>query len=134
MEYMLLIYADEKPGAERSDGDRQVVIREYQELADELRDHGSYITGAPLLPTTVASTVRVRDDEQLVTDGPFAETKERLGGYFLIEAESDEEARSWAAKIPAARYGAVEVRIVLQVPPTALARNGRSRVRASGDS
>ena len=124
MEYMLLIYTDEKAWAERSDEDRQAVFREYYELADELRDHGRYITSAPLLPTTVASTVRVRDDEQLITDGPFAETKEQLGGYFLIEAESDEEARSWAAKIPAARYGSVEVRPVLQVPATAPARNG----------
>jgi hypothetical protein len=90
MEYLLLIYTDEKASAERSDEERQAVIREYYELADELRDYGSYITSAPLLPTTVASTVRVRDDELLVTAGPFAETKDQLGGYFLIEAESDE--------------------------------------------
>jgi hypothetical protein len=119
MEYLLLIYTDEKASAERSDEERQAVIREYYELADELRDYGSYITSAPLLPTTVASTVRVRDDELLVTAGPFAETKDQLGGYFLIEAESDEEARSWAAKMPAVRYGSVEVRPVLQVPATA---------------
>ena len=118
MEYLLLIYTDETAWAERSE-DRQAVIREYDELADELRDHGSYITSAPLLPTTVASTVRVCGDERLVTEGPFAEAKEQVGGYFLIEAESDEEARSWAAKIPAARYGSVEVRQVLQVAATA---------------
>jgi hypothetical protein len=118
MEYLLLIYTDEKAWAERSDGGRRAVTREYDELADELRDHGRYITSAPLLPTTAASTVRVRDDEQLVTDGPFADTREQLVGYFLIEAESDEEARSWAAKIPAARHGSVEVRPVLQVPAT----------------
>ena len=80
-----------------------------------MRDHGVYITGAPLEPTTAGTTVRIRDDEQFVADGPFAETKEQLGGYFLIEADSDEEARAWAAKIPAVRYGSVEVRRVLQV-------------------
>jgi hypothetical protein len=81
-----------------------------------MRDHGVYVAGAPLRPTTTATTVRVRgDDKQLVTDGPFAETKEQLGGYFLIEVDSDEEARAWAAKVPAARYGSVEVRAVLPV-------------------
>jgi hypothetical protein len=73
------------------------------------------VTGAPLQPTTTGSTVRIRDDEQLVTDGPFAETKEQLGGFFLIEADSDEEARGWAGRIPAARYGSIEVRPVLPV-------------------
>jgi hypothetical protein len=115
MEYMLLIYDDENEWARLADDERNAIVREYYSLTNELRDHGVYITAAPLRPTTTASTVRIRDDEQLVTDGPFAETKEQLGGCFLIEAESDEEARAWAARIPAARYGSVEVRAVLPV-------------------
>ena len=115
MEYLLLIYNDEKAWAALPDEERAAIIRQYFALSDELRDHGAYVMGAPLQPTTTASTVRIRDDEWLVTDGPFAETKEQLGGYYLIEADSDDEARAWAAKIPAARYGSVEVRPVLAV-------------------
>jgi hypothetical protein len=115
MEYMLLIYDNEQKWEKLPDEERNAIIREYFALTNEMRDHGIYITGAPLRPTMTASTVRIRDDEQLVTDGPFAETKEQLAGYFLIEAESDEEARAWAAKIPAARYGSIEVRPVLPV-------------------
>jgi hypothetical protein len=115
MEYMLLIYNDENAWATLPDPERNSIIREYFDLTDEMRDHGVYITGAPLQPTTAGSTVRIRDDEQLVTDGPFAETKEQLGGYFLIEADSDEEARAWAVKIPAARYGSIEVRPLLAI-------------------
>jgi hypothetical protein len=115
MEYLLFIYDDEKAWATLSDQERNAVIREYSALTNEMRDYGVYVMGAPLQPTTTASTVRIRDDEQLVTEGRSAETNEQLGGYFLIEAESEEEARAWAAKVPAARYGSVEVRPVLAV-------------------
>jgi hypothetical protein len=122
MQYMLLIYNDEQAWASLSEGERNSIRQEYFALTDELREHGSYVAGAPLQPTGTASTVRIRDQEQLVTDGPFAETKEQLGGYFLIDAESDDEAREWAAKIPAARYGSIEVRPVLPVGAEAGAR------------
>jgi len=112
---MLLIYNDENAWASLPDDERQAIVGEYFALTDEMRDHGIYVTGAPLRPTTTAETVRVRDEELLVTDGPFAETKEQLGGYFLVDVSSDEEARTWAAKIPAARYGSIEVRPVLPV-------------------
>jgi hypothetical protein len=115
MEYLLFIYDDEKAWATLSDQERNAVIREYSALTNEMRDYCVYVMGAPLQPTTTASTVRIRDDEQLVTEGRSAETNEQLGGYFLIEAESEEEARAWAAKVPAARYGSVEVRPVLAV-------------------
>jgi hypothetical protein len=115
MEYLLLIYSDEEAWAALPDDERNAIIEEYFALTNELQDHGIYIGGAPLRSTMTASTVRIRDAEQLVTDGPFTETKEQLGGYFLIEADSDEEARAWAAKVPAARYGAVEVRPLLPV-------------------
>ena len=115
MEYLLLIYADEEEWASLPDEQRDAIIGEYFALSEELRDYGRYISGAPLQPTTTASTVRIRDAELLVTDGPFAKPKEQLGGFFLIEAESDDEARAWAAKVPAARYGSVEVRPLLPV-------------------
>ena len=115
MEFMLLIYNDERRWAALSGDERSAIVREYLALTDEMRDHGVYITGAPLEPTPTATSVRVRDEELLVVDGPFAETKEQLGGYFLLEVSSDDEARMWAAKVPAARYGTVEVRAVLAV-------------------
>jgi hypothetical protein len=115
VEYILLIYNDENAWAALPDSERFSIIREYFELTSDMRDYGVYITGSPLQPTTAGSTVRIRDDEELVTDGALAETREQLGGYFLIEADSDEEARAWAAKVPAARYGYVEVRPVVQV-------------------
>jgi hypothetical protein len=115
VEYMLLIYSDEEAWARMSDAERGPIIQEYFALTHELREKGRYVAGAPLQSTTTASTVRIRNDERVVTDGPFAETKEQLGGYFLVEADSEDEALDWAAKIPAARYGSIEVRPVLPV-------------------
>jgi hypothetical protein len=115
MEYMLLIYNDERAWAELDDEERNAIVGEYFALSAELRAAGAYVAGAPLQPTTTASTIRIRDGEELVTDGPFAETKEQLGGYFLVDVGSEDEAREWAAKIPAARYGSIEVRPVLAV-------------------
>jgi hypothetical protein len=114
-QYLLLIYRDEQTWDDMSEEERAGMVREYFALADDMRAKGSYVTGAPLRPVATATTVRVRDGETVVTDGPFAETKEQLGGYFLIEASSFAEACDWAAKIPAARYGSVEVRPVVSV-------------------
>jgi hypothetical protein len=115
VEYMLLIYTDEEAWTRLSDEERAPIIQEYFALTNELREKGRYVAGSPLQPTASANTVRIRDGERVVTDGPFAETKEQLGGYFLVDAESVEEALEWAAKIPAARYGSIEVRPVLPV-------------------
>ena len=115
-QYLLLFYSDEQAWANRSDEDRGAVVQEYFELIDEIRKQDGYIVGAPLKPTSTATTVRVRDGEPVVTDGPFAETKEQLGGFFLIEALSFEQAVEWAAKVPSAKYGSVEVRPVMPVP------------------
>jgi|SRR5437667_7874558 len=115
-QHLLLFYYDEQESADRSDDERAAIAREYYAVVDELREQGGYVTGAPLQPTASATTVRVRDDEPVVTDGPFAETKEQLGGFFLVEAASFEEACAWAAKVPAARHGSVEVRPVVPVP------------------
>ena len=119
MQYMLLIYTDEQAWQRLSDEERKSITREYFAYADGLREAGAYVTGAPLEPTSAASSVRVRDGRELVTDGPFAETKEQLGGYFLIEAESLDAAIDWAGKLPSVRYGSIEVRPVLAVPAEA---------------
>jgi hypothetical protein len=116
MQYILLIYNDEQAWAGLSEEQREAIVAEYGALADELREQGRFKGGAPLHPTATATTVRVRNDEQVVTDGPYAETKEQLGGFFLIEADSVDEARAIAERIPGARYGAVEVRAVAPVP------------------
>jgi hypothetical protein len=115
VEYMLLIYTDEEAWARLTEEERAPIIQEYFALSSELREKGRYVAGAPLQPTATANTVRIREGEQVVTDGPFAETREQLGGYFLVDADSVEEALDWAAKIPAARYGSIEVRPVLPV-------------------
>jgi hypothetical protein len=116
MQYMLLIYTDEQAWAALPDDERKAIVREYYSLADELSAQGRYKGGAPLHPTSTATTVRVRNDEQVVTDGPYAETKEQLGGFFLIEADSVEQAQAVGSRIPAARYGTIEVRAVAPVP------------------
>jgi hypothetical protein len=110
MQYMLLIY--EAPGAWPAD-ERDAMMREYFAYTEELKDAGALVAGDALHPTSTATSIQVRGGETLVTDGPFAETREHLGGYYLIDVESDEEAERWAAKIPAARVGTVEVRKVV---------------------
>jgi hypothetical protein len=114
MQYLLLLYMDEDSFWNLPEDERKTIRQEYFELVDELKD--AYVGGAPLQPTTSATTMRVRDDEQVVTDGPFAETKEQLGGYFLIDVDSIDEALEVAARIPVARWGSVEVRPVVPVP------------------
>jgi len=90
------------------------MLAEYGALSKDLRDTGRYVGGDQLASTSTATTVRVRDGEALVTDGPFAETKETLGGYYLVECESLDEAIEIAGRIPSARYGSIEVRPVMQ--------------------
>ena len=110
MEYLLLIHDDEATWGAMSDDERGRLYQEYGAFSQELREKGAYAGGNQLQPTSSATTVRVRDDEQLVTDGPFAETKEQLGGYYLIDAKDADEALAIAARIPSARYGSIEVR------------------------
>ena len=114
MQYLLLIHDDEKAWSSLSAEDKAAVYQEYGALTSALRESGAYVGGNQLQPTSSAATVRVRESEPVVTDGPFAETKEQLGGYYLIEADSLDEALDWAAKIPSARVGgAIEVRPVV---------------------
>ena len=112
MQYMLLIYDDEQAWSGMDEAQRGQIFQAYGAVTDDMRQSGAYVAGAPLQPTATATTVRERNGERLVTDGPFAETKEQLGGYYLIEAESIDQALDWAAKIPSARIGSIEVRPV----------------------
>jgi hypothetical protein len=112
MKYMLLIYTDEKSYA---DGERQECYVESTELLHDLSARGQYLAANPLQSVTTATSVRVRNGKRLVTDGPFAETREQLGGYFLVEATDLNEAISIAARIPGARKGTVEVRPVVEL-------------------
>ena len=114
MKYMLLIYADEK--TKRSDKEREDCKQEAVKLAEELRSKGQYVAANPLQPAATAKSVRIAHDKRLVTDGPFAETHEQLGGYFLIEAQSLDEAIAVAKRIPMAASGTLEVRPVIEVP------------------
>ena len=110
MQYMLLIYDDEQLWANMSDEERGAIMGEYFAFTQELREKGAMVSGAPLQPTQTATAVRLREGEQLVTDGPFAETKEQLGGYYVVEANDVDEAIALAERIPAARGGTIEVR------------------------
>jgi hypothetical protein len=113
MQYMLLIYGEPGRWEKLSEEERNSIYAEYMELSRELRDRNALIDGSELQPASTATSVRVRDGETSVTDGPFAETKEALGGYFLIDVESLDEAIELAAKIPASRHSVVEVRPVV---------------------
>ena len=113
MQYMLLVYLDENA---LSQAEAESCYRESTQLAHDLDESGHYLAAAPLQPTSTATSVRVRDGKRLVTDGPFAETREQLGGYFLIEAGDLDEAIAIAARIPIARRGTIEIRPVVQLP------------------
>ena len=112
MKYMLLIYNDEQA---LSETERQQCYAESMQLAREIHSSGQYLAANPLHPTSMATSVRVRNGKRLVTDGPFAETREQLGGYFLIDAKNLDEAIGIAARIPMARKGTVEIRPVIEV-------------------
>ena len=112
MKYLLLIYIDENA---LSETDREHCYVESAQLAQELNAKGQYLATAPLHPVATATSIRVRDGKSLVTDGPFAETREQLGGFFLVNAQDLDEAIAIAAQIPGARVGTVEIRPVLEV-------------------
>jgi len=114
MKYMLLIYHDEQAWNSRTEDERQKTYAEYRQLIEELKSNGRYIFGDQLQGTAAAQSVRVRDGKQLITDGPFAETREQVGGFFMIEADDADEANRIAARIPSARMGTIEVRPVME--------------------
>ncbi|MDO6428141.1 YciI family protein [Thalassotalea sp. 1_MG-2023] len=114
MQYLCLIFESEALAAQRDEQAEAALIEEYGKFTDDIEATGNHIGGEALMPSETATTVRVRNGETLTTDGPFAETKEQLGGYYLIEAATLDEAISIAAKIPSAKDGCVEVRPVMK--------------------
>ena len=113
MKYMMLIYADENCYV---DGEREACFEESIRLTHDLNANGKFLGASPLHPVATATSVRVRNGKRLVTDGPFAETNEQLGGYFLIDADNLDEAISIAGRIPGAKKGTVEVRPIFELP------------------
>jgi hypothetical protein len=113
MQYILLIYGEESVWEGRSEKELEELMAGYGRVSAELRDQGKLVAGDELAPTATATTVQVRNGDTIVSDGPFAATKEVLGGYYLVEAESLDEAIEWAVKIPDARDGKIEIRPIV---------------------
>ena len=112
MKYMLLIYHDELA---LSEVDREECYKESTELAHQLKANGQFLSANPLQPISLATSIRVRDGKQLITDGPFAETREQLGGYYLVDVTDLDEAIGIAARIPMARKGTIEIRPIIEI-------------------
>jgi hypothetical protein len=112
VKYMLLIYLNEQA---LSETEREQCYRDSTALAHEINATGRYLAAAPLHPTATATSLRVREGKSLITDGPFAETHEQLGGYFLIDAEDLDEAIAIAERIPMARRGTIEIRPIIEI-------------------
>ena len=113
MKYLLTIYGDESRWAEATPQDLEEMMSAYEAFTREATAAGVMLGGEGLSPSGTATTVRVRGDDVLTSDGPFAETREQLGGYYLVDCGDEEEAIGWAARIPGARHGAIEVRPVM---------------------
>jgi hypothetical protein len=118
MHYLLTIYADESYWADATPEDGQRMMAAYGALGEEMKAAGVILGGEGLQPSSTATTVKVRDGETITTDGPFAETREQLGGYYLVDCKDLDEAIGWAAKIPDAQRGTVEVRPVMDYEAT----------------
>jgi hypothetical protein len=115
MRYLLMICSDEKERGSWPPDKRETTMKEYVLFGEEMERRGVLQVGERLRPTTDATTVRVRDGDVLTSDGPFAETKEQVGGYYLVDCKDLDEAIEVAAKIPAARYGSIEVRPIWEL-------------------
>jgi hypothetical protein len=110
MKYLLMICTDEAAEARTPQAGMAEMMKQYFAFTQDAKDKGVYLGGNALQPTSTATTVRVRDGKAITSDGPFTETKEQIGGYYLVECKDLDEAIAWAARIPGASYGAVEVR------------------------
>lgn len=116
MRYALLIYSREVPPEQVSEQEFAQIMTEYNAYTKTVRERGAYLGGEALRPTPTATTVRVQNGKRMVTDGPFAETKEALGGFYLVEAKSLDEALEFAALCPGAKWGSIEVRPIQEFP------------------
>ena len=117
MKYLLLIYESEQAFAGLSEAERGKIFEEYMTYSKGIRKSGNYIGGEALQAISTATTVRVKNGKTVTTDGPFAETREQLGGFYLVEAKDLDEAIKLAAGIPASRTGSIEVRPIMPTPP-----------------
>jgi hypothetical protein len=117
MKYLLLIYENEADWAAIPEAEKGKIFQEYVDYSKRIRKSGHYVAGQALQPVATATTVRVKNGKTLTTDGPFAETREQLGGFFMVEAKDLDEAIALAAGIPGARTGSIEVRPILPTPP-----------------
>jgi hypothetical protein len=115
MKYLCLIYGNEANWTTRTEQEGKQMTAEYMAYTDDIKRSKHYVAGEALMPTATASTVRVRDGKVVTTDGPFAETKEQLGGFYLVEATDLNEAIQVASRIPGARWGSIEVRPIMKV-------------------
>ena len=113
MQYMALIYDTENNRQKLSPAEQQQMMADYGTFTEEIKKAGVFIAGDALQAADTATTVRIREGQTLTTDGPFAETKEQLGGYYLLECKDLDEALGWAAKIPTVKFGSIEVRPVM---------------------
>lgn len=116
MQYMLLIYGDEKAWFNMPEAEMQKGYQAYMDFTDELVKSGCMVGGSELKPIATATTVQVRNGKTVMTDGPYAETKEQLGGYYLIDVPTLDEALKWAAKCPGSHHGIIEVRPLMEQP------------------
>ena len=116
MQYMLLLYSAEDAGPQPGSPEFAAEMQEWFTYTEDMTAKGAFVSGEPLQPSETATTVRVRNDETLTTDGPFAETKEVLGGFYIIDVDDLDAAIEWAARIPSVPYGSVEIRPVMLLP------------------
>jgi hypothetical protein len=131
MKFIALIYNDESRAAEATPADIASIFQAHGEFGQAAREAGVFEGGDGLQGSATATTVRVRDGERLLTDGPFAETKEQLGGFYALECKDLDEALSWAARIPEAQYGSIEVRPVIDYAALEGAMNGAAETASS---
>jgi hypothetical protein len=130
MKYLCLIYENEKNWESMPPAESEAIMNEYFAFTEDIRKTGKYVAGEALQPTPTATTVRVRNGKVSTTDGPFVETKEQLGGFYLIEAKDLNDAIQVAARIPSARFGGIEVRPVVDFSAEAPAREEAAGARA----
>ena len=116
MKYLLLIYENEASWEKVPEAEQGKIFQEYMDYTSAIRKSGNYVAGEALQPTSSATTVRVKNGKTLTTDGPFAETREQLGGFYMVEAKNLDEAVALAARIPSARNGSIEVRPIMPTP------------------